>query len=274
MSMKKIFLTVFLFFSFQVQAEKIDYRDLTLSKLMKLAKEQDVVAQYILAEAYYEGRSVDKNIEMALKWYKKACVINKSVAAIGACGNAAVLLIGKKGNKNIHDKVMYAKRACEGGDLNSCGLLGSIYELGDSNVITKNYKKSEKYYKKACSKKMGKACFALGSLCYNKKICSASAKNYYDKSCVLGYGKGCQALGESIAETTGNKVSSSTFSAYKKGCIANFPESCALIASMYTLGGEGIPKNKIKALKYFNKACNLGHTSSCTTAILLQASKN
>jgi len=135
---------------------------------------------------------------------------------------------------------------CNKGNAKRCNDLAGMYLTGDSGENIQEDKKQAQYYydmsmelyKKYCNEGNGKSCFELAEkyngMRWNIEQNLSMMVKYYQKSCDLGYGKGCNELGAS----------------YKRG--------------------YGVPKDKQKSNKYYQKAlilydkeCNNGIGQSC-----------
>ena len=110
----------------------------------KLAKGGDANAQYRLATMYESGRGVNKDLTMAMKWYKKSSSSNNPAAK----RQLEYIEINKSGFKDQHKawlKNVYSD--AKKGDENALMILGKIHENGTG--VKKNLKKSQRYYKLA-----------------------------------------------------------------------------------------------------------------------------
>ena len=87
----------------------------------------------------------------------------------------------------------YVTKACEGGDMYACAVLGSMHAKGLG--VRRNLDNAATYFKKSCDGGEGFGCLLLGKLYedgfgVNKNY--ATAKLLLDKSCALGNEEGCK----------------------------------------------------------------------------------
>lgn len=187
-------------------------------------KYDEVAAQFELANAYYTGKGVTKNIDKAIKWYRKVAAKGYAVAQhnlgviygvredylkaakwyrkaaeqgdVRAQNNLADLYMNGLGFPidKIEAIKLYAKAAEQGYKVAQYNL-GIVYYYGDG--INKNYTQAFNWYRKAAEQNHAEAEYYLG-LAYNegKGVAKNNSKaiEWYKKSAAQGVLKAQQAL--------------------------------------------------------------------------------
>lgn len=86
-------------------------------------------------------------------------------------------------------------KACSGGDVEGCCYLGNMYEQGDG--VKQDYSKAFNLYTKACNGGFASGCTYLGEMYEfgrGVKQDNSKAINLYTKACEGDDGVGCQSL--------------------------------------------------------------------------------
>ena len=135
-----------------------------------------------------------------------------------------------------------------------CGVCGvNAGEVQDSWCDDKSLSYCIKHFDRQCEAKNYFACVIMGDLHYGQKRYSES-KKYYEMVCDKANSKDSYQL-ELVDGSLGNKVPA----------IKVMQFSCNVLAKHY-YNGWGVRQDFVKALQYFNKACDLGNGNSCAGA--------
>jgi TPR repeat protein len=210
-----------------------------------------------LADMYYKGISVEKDIEKAKKILLKACDIGNGQA----CNNLAWIVESENDLVNAHK--FYAQ-ACNKEYKMACSNLGFLYE--NSIGVKRDIKKAKKLYKEACDAGHQIACANLTKLTKKeKRIKKAKAEvEKEEKECMNKESKSCAYLGVRYFNGNGLFVDMKKAKAfYEKACDGGNMMSCSNLGLMYATG-KGVRVNKEKALNLLTKACkNWNSTIGC-----------
>jgi uncharacterized protein len=123
-------------------------------------------------------------------------------AEFAACGVlAAVLVLGERGvPKDPKRSIELLTRACDGGDKNSCFILGIEYASG--NNTKQDYTATTRVFDRACDRALSKACVAIAqNLAATKQY--KRAADYARRGCHMGNAEGCGMLAQLHADGTG-----------------------------------------------------------------------
>lgn len=136
----------------------------------------------------YNGLTPPNYLKASL-YFKKAC--DKKSAK--GCAGFAYMIDNELGiKKDINKSLRLRIKACNGGFLDSCAYVASIYDEG-RNEIKKDTQKAIEFFQKACNSNNALGCFRLANIYYSNKSL-LKAKKYYEKSCQLGLRSGCTNL--------------------------------------------------------------------------------
>ena len=169
-------------------------------------------------------------------------------------------LLGKLEYKegNHAEAINFSKKACDGGDINGCGMFGALeYEKG-------NHSKAKTLSKKACDGGDMVACGLLGEL-EHKKGNHVEAKNLYKKACDGGAIQVCRLLGV-LENEKGNH--SEAIKATKHSCDEGDMRGCVLLAKLEYERG-----NHSEAENLYKKACDGGDMFGCGSLGALEYDK-
>ncbi len=257
----------------------------------------------LLGKMYLEGKYLDKNEEQAFKLFNKGCV-NKYPASclyLGKMYNAgiSVKINDKKRDEYYQTASTMFFNNCNDNKSSDCLQLGLMY-LED--LLYDPYEEGINYIKKSCSMGNGKGCLAAGDFYFYKKDNKTEAFSFYEKSCAQNNPDGCLKLidmyntykftdikniGEIVSKSEkmckngashlcvylGNMYKRYTrvsrinqeksFDNIFTSCDFNNPYGCKLLGDLYYIG-YGVTSNKGSALRFYDKACQLGFISACT----------
>ena len=115
---------------------------MSIDLLTKAAKQGHIEAQISLGYRYYYSDGVDKNIDLAVKWWQKAAE-QDSIDAQYILGYH----YDDGSGKNIDLAVKWYRKAAEKGDDDAQAALGACYEYGEG--VEKNIKTARAWYEKA-----------------------------------------------------------------------------------------------------------------------------
>lgn len=172
--------------------------------------------------------------------------LEKECAAgnVESCGNLAKSELEAGNHDNAKD---HAQKACDGGAMRGCTVLGLLLKTQDQS-------EAKRLFKKACDSKYTRGCFNLGLLEYdggNKE----EAKKVFKDACGSGDSLSCDRQGI-IEKESGNKETAKAL--FKKSCTAGDTVGCSdLAVSEYNEG------NKAEAERLWEKACDGGDQTAC-----------
>lgn len=184
------------------------------------------------------------------------------------------------------------ERQCNNGDAESCFDLGNLYD------VKQDYNKAMEFYSKSCEMGEALGCYNLGSLYYNGKGVKQDykkAREFWSKACEMNNALGCGSLGMLYYKGKGVKQD------YKKAmkfviktceidtkicdnaieelyikdsdyknlmdignnlCEKDNAFGCILLGGLY-YNGFGVKQDYKRAIKFLNKACDLGLKDAC-----------
>jgi uncharacterized protein len=148
----------------------------------------------------------------------------------GACGVlAALLVLGENGiAKDGKKAIELLVRACDGGDKNSCYVLGIEYASGANTK--QDFAATTRVFDRACDRALSKACIAIAqNLAASREF--KRAAEYARRACHMGNGEGCGMLGQLHAD------------------------------------GSGVAKSTSESTKWATHACRMAHMPSCGVLI-------
>ena len=214
----------------------------------KAALKGNIFSQYSLGYLYYEGKKVEKNMDYSFKWYKEAAERGFAPAQY------ALSYLYKNGDgceKNIFKAYYWLEESADNDFEDSYYVLGQSYLEGNS--IDTDYKKAFFYLSKGVNKNDKNCLESLGDMYYwglyveedKEKAFSLYEKSIEEGNIELYYkvGKLYEAE-ENLEQALLN---------YYKGHANGDVKSTQRLGSMY-LNGEGVKKNKEKALEYIRIA--------------------
>lgn len=183
--------------------------------------------------AYYNGESVAKNNEKALKYFLKGCELSNFI-----CGNyVRKFYKGYNGElikvpQDYKFAFQLAKKGCDLKDGESCNYLGILYQEG-----------------KGTAQNLTKAFLIFQNLCY-------SDSGYKQVGCYnLAL---CYANGQGVEQDYKR-----AFNSFKELCDKDKMSSACAITGEYYYNAKGIRQDYRKAMEYFGKACDMGEQSGC-----------
>ena len=133
---------------------------------------------------HYRGVTVPENIELAEKYYKKACDANISES----CHNLAGLYA--KSKPDLKEELKYMTKSCELGFIDSCYLAGKMYLVGSGGE--KNKKKSIELFNHAAIQNYSEGFLGLGEAYAESD--QKKALELFIKSCELILPSNCSLI--------------------------------------------------------------------------------
>jgi len=138
-------------------------------------------------------------------------------------------IASKEGRPIPRDPVQAGKafaHACELGLTNAC-----------SNLVAMVEESKGGFFQSACDGGDGESCFLLGSLSYSGRGVPKDGDRAFallQKSCVAGWSRGCGGLGECYRAGVGTAVDNSrALENFEKACRAGIASSCFSASQMY-----------------------------------------
>lgn len=257
----------------------------------------------LLGEMKLEGKYIEQNTDDALKLFTKGC-INKypaSCLSLGKMYNDGTAVNANDKKRDSYYKmasIMFFEN-CNDNKSGDCMQLGQMYLNG---YIYDPYEEGLNYIKKACSMENGNGCLTAGDYYFYKTDNKTQAFSFYEKSCANHNPEGCLKLldmyntykfmelngvesvllqADKMCKSGASNMCVYLGNMYKRytrisrinkeksleyistSCDFNNPYGCKLLGDMYSTG-YGIKENKGSALRYYEKACQLGFNSACT----------
>ena len=120
------------------------------------------------------------------------------------------------------------------------------------------------YFKNGCKLKNHTSCLGVATIYLDKNLIEESIY-YYDKACAYGDKKVCNFLAKAYyngRDIKGYEIKPNikkTLHYYKIACNHDDSKSCAAVGNILV----NVFGKKYKALKYFQKSCNLGYGDGC-----------
>ncbi|MDY0331800.1 MAG: trypsin-like peptidase domain-containing protein [Thiomonas sp.] len=188
------------------------------------AKQNEVIAQFVLGTSYFEGEGVSQNYAEAAKWWKEAARNGYRDAQYNL---GTMYKKGQGVKKDWGQAVYWFRLAADQGLAEAQFVLGKAYDFGQN--VEKNLLEAEKYYRKAAEQEHVEAQFNLGTM-YERgdgtvQNFEESAK-WYLKAAENGYAPAQYNLG------------------------------------VYYYEGKGVPKNHEKMLHWWEMAASQGHSDA------------
>jgi TPR repeat protein len=117
------------------------------------------VAAFVLAEAYYLGFGVPKDLRAAARWYEKSAENGSEIAQLQL---ARMYEEGEGGLQNFKAAARWYEKAAARGDASGQFSLARLYDLGRG--VTQDYKAAVRWYVKAAEQGHTDAQQSLGTM--------------------------------------------------------------------------------------------------------------
>ncbi len=143
-----------------------------------------------LGDIYKNGYGVEANKSMAAYYYEKACNCGElDDNTYKACLNSG-LIYYHSGKYTKAKKIL--EKTCNDNNKTSCAYLGMLFYKGKG--VEKNIKKGLMFLKKSCDNNFSFACYNLGAI-YIKDIKDyKKAQKYFKKACKIGDKESCNIV--------------------------------------------------------------------------------
>jgi TPR repeat protein len=256
-------------------------------KLLELAKNGDIKAQYNLAICYQNGNGIEANYERAFKWLLSSAENENPEAQY----NLAIFYMDGIGvqkdekeafnwflksekvsyyldahNKNGKEEFVKYLKLAIANDSVAQNYLGNCYQFGKG--IGKNETKAFEWYLKSAN--TGFAGYAEGQFnlgyCYENAVGTGKnetkAFEWYLRSAIAGNAKAQNRLGKCYVDGIGtNKNKIKAFGWFLKSAEKGDPEGQYNLGCCYQYG-EGVDKNETKAFEWYSKSAEKGNTAA------------
>ena len=147
-------------------------------------------------------------------------------------------------------------------------------KLAEGPLETRDYKKANEYFQRACDKDHAEGCTWLGlshDWARGTELDIEHAATLYQRACELGSGRGCNAIGRAYSQGRGRTLDINKANQYfEKGCGLGNGFACYNLAESIA-DGKGVAKAPARAEELYKKAakldeesCNSGEGRSCT----------
>jgi TPR repeat protein len=166
-------------------------------------------------------------------------------------------------DKEYEQSIPYAKKTCDLGNYKGCAALGELYETGEG--LDQNYSKAAVYYEQACKMGFQESCERVARL-YSEGLGVPQnfikAQIFAEMSCITTHSynvnaKKCYEFGSNYL-SSGNVVKALNF--FERACEADRKQGCAEAALLYT---QQNPKDYFKISSLYERACGAGDKQSC-----------
>lgn len=229
-------------------------------KVLRLAEDGDVTAQFEVGKNYYWGTNTVQDYEKAVVWYRKAAEAGNARAQnnLGNC-----YYEGEGVKKDFEEAVKWYKKAAEQGNANAQNNLGERYYYGQG--VEQNYEEAVKWYRKSAEQGNADAQNNLGERYYYGQ---GVEQNYEEAM------KWCM-----FAAEQGNEVAMCDVGFYYEngyGAERNIEEAVKWYRKSAELGnsyaqnnlgicyynGNGVEQSYEEAVKWYARAAEQGHTGA------------
>lgn len=256
----------------------------------------DMNGCYNAGRLHHFGKGTAKDAERARALYDKACGTGHG----GACVMLGHLSLGSgAGAADDGRAADFFEKGCSSGEASGCGALGAMVALGRGRPA--DLPRAYALYQQGCDAGDASSCDSQGqALALGRGTDNdlQRAIELMDKACTADASQGCVALGEWLGTREAGRDHARAAKAFDRACQAGVQEGCAHLATSYAEGlgvpqdvaraeslassacGEGAldacgllgsmfrDRAPARAVGYFTKACEAGHTWSCTQAAI------
>ena len=146
--------------------------DLSIKWYKKAAEQGSADAQFELAVIYEDDEIVEHNYDISFYWYEKAAIANNTAAQYSL---GSIYDEGKYISRDINKAVYWYELAANKGDIDASMRLGELFENDED--ITRDLKKAYYYYKIASEKDILAKCKILD---IGKKIKVINKKEIFE----------------------------------------------------------------------------------------------
>ena len=226
-------------------------------KVLRLAEDGDVTAQFEVGKNYYWGTNTVQDYEKAVVWYRKAAEAGNARAQnnLGNC-----YYEGEGVKKDFEEAVKWYKKAAEQGNANAQNNLGERYYYGQG--VEQNYEEAMKWCMFAAEQGNEVAMCDVGFYYengYGAERNIEEAVKWYRKSAELGNSYAQNNLG--ICYYNGNGVEQSYEEAvkwYARAAEQGHTGAQDNLGDCYFYG-NGVDQSYEEAVKWYQKAAEQGY---------------
>ncbi len=228
--------------------------------LRTLADDGNPIAQNNLGDMYYDGHAVPKDVNEAVKWYRKAA--NQSYAeAQNKIGK--MYYDGEGVGKSYSQAVKWFQEAAEQNHLEAQTSLGAMLKNGWG--CDKNINEAVKWYRKAAERDYAYAQVYLGVMYEfgtGVKQNDHEAIRWFRKAAEQDNAEGLNKL--AFMYVKGRGVEQDKVKAFQ---LSNKAATLGLASAQYNVGycysqGIGIEKNRHEAFRWYQKAAEQNHLTA------------
>jgi uncharacterized protein len=213
---------------------------------LEAAKQGDTFAQSTLGSMYCNGRGVAKDKAEGVKWYRRAADRGDSAAL----DTLIAVYLGGFSRDEAGDAVRALRTAAEAGRAYAQFYLGSLYEYGCFEVVSKDEDEAVRWYRKAADNGNPD-----GRAKLEARYGVAKSQGRMDRNA-----------------SNENLVSSMDDSRTNGQAVDTFPERLAEAQGGYVMAqmdvgrrywdGDGVPKDEVEAVKWYCKAAEAGNAGA------------
>jgi uncharacterized protein len=187
------------------------------------------------------------------------CMAQCEKAHAGSCAAASFMYFGNHGVTPDPEKAAsYAATACEGGNARGCGNMGHAYDRGDA--LPRDLAKARDLYKKSCDGGWARGCSNLGVLAENDGD-PAAANTLFDRACSGGEARACHYLALNLDKGKGTAPDAERAKAlFVRACDGKHEDACGLLSSQLLSGTE---EQREKGVKGLEQSCAKGSAAAC-----------
>lgn len=133
----------------------------------------------------------ENRLDVAAHFYRRAC----DLGDVNSCGVLAYFYIEGIGvQQSYRVAANLLRKACDSGLDAGCNSLGVLYEKGQD--VPQSYLAAAHLYRKACDLGNATSCYSLGNFFMEGlgvSLSEVQAKEFYAKACILFDDRGCKA---------------------------------------------------------------------------------
>ena len=202
------------------------------SKNIEAAKNGDPKAQNVIGICYSEGTGVEKNLETAVYWFRKAA---EQGYGVGEYNLGLRYQQGEGVEKDYEQALYWYRKAAGQGMVNAMNNLGVMYKYGQG--VKKDYEQAAAWYKKAADKGNKKAQQNLDNL---KKLMADE-----QKTAVAAVDQQIPVGGQDNRNTFAVIIGNET---YDNEVDVPYAENDANVFKQYVQQTLGVPEKQIRVL--------------------------
>lgn len=205
------------------------------------------------------------NKTAALPYFQRSCEMKIQEG----CFNAGLMLTKGEGTaKNYPQAKRMYELGCAGGMLAACNNLGVLYSTGKEGV-PENDKEARALFTKGCGGNEPLSCGNLANMLFKGEggpRDDKQAVQLFEKACKADNARACGMLGLAHVDGLGGypRDPAKGLAMLNASCAKDIAESCGQLAGLYA-DGVGAAPDINRAVQLHQKACQGGHSPSCTS---------